>query len=118
MPQTFQQAAVGLTLLVAGIASTRAEDAQTIEEGHRIALQVCALCHIVAADQSRAPLLKPPAPSFADVVERQDATQDWLRDFLAHPHGELRRESIMPPFVMSPSQIDAVVAYLLSLKRR
>ena len=39
-----------------------------------------------------------------------------MRRFLAEAHGETRRNSAMPAFLLPGSQIDAVVAYFLSLK--
>jgi mono/diheme cytochrome c family protein len=115
--KAFLSPALFLALALALVGAALASETATVAAGRKLALDVCAACHVVASDQPRAPLLKPPAPSFADIVERQNATQAWLRDFLARPHGESRRMSAMPPFLLPSSEVDAVVAYLLSVKR-
>jgi mono/diheme cytochrome c family protein len=80
--------------------------------GRAFALQVCAACHVVAKDQQSAPILKPPAPSFAAIVRRPKTTEAFLRAFLGAPHGK------MPNPQLADFQIDEVVAYMLSLKQR
>jgi hypothetical protein len=45
-------------------------------------------------------------------------TEAVLRDFLTKPHGETRGLSAMPGFLMPGYQVDAVIAYLLSLDAR
>jgi len=106
-----------LALVLVGVGSAAADDAAMIEAGRQLALEVCARCHVAAAGQPP-PVLRPPAPSFADIAAQPDVTEASLRVFLGRPHGEQRRLSTMPPFALSPSQADAVLAYLLSLKRQ
>jgi mono/diheme cytochrome c family protein len=105
--------------LILGFAAARpalGQEAQTIADGHQIALKVCAACHVAAADQTVPPTMKPPAPPFAEIAARPDVTEASLRDFLIHPHGEARATSAMPGFLMPSHQADAVIAYLMSLK--
>ncbi len=89
-----------------------------IAAGRKLALEVCASCHVVAADEPRPPVLNPPAASFADIAAAPDASAASLRKFLAEPHGVSRRDSLMPPFLLTRSQVEAAVAYLMSLKPR
>jgi mono/diheme cytochrome c family protein len=89
-----------------------------IAAGRKLALEICASCHVVAADEPRPPILSPPAASFADIAAAPDVSAASLRKFLAEPHGLSRRNSLMPPFLMPSSQVDAAVAYLMSLKPR
>jgi mono/diheme cytochrome c family protein len=86
--------------------------------GRKLALEVCASCHVVAADQSSPPALRPPAPSFADIAAAPAVSAETLRKFLSEPHDASRRDSAMPPFLLPRSQVEAAVDYLLSLKRR
>jgi mono/diheme cytochrome c family protein len=88
----------------------------TAAAGRKLALEVCATCHVVSADQARAPVLKPPAPSFLEIAARPDLTEASVRRFLADAHGQARRNSAMPAFLLPGLKIDAVVAYFLSLK--
>jgi mono/diheme cytochrome c family protein len=93
-------------------------DEMVAAHGRRTALEVCASCHVVEPGQARTPTLKPPAASFADIAARPDVTAESLRRFLAEPHGSSRLDSGMPPFLLARSEVDSVVAYILSLKAR
>jgi mono/diheme cytochrome c family protein len=104
-----------LALLAAAPPALGAE-AQKVADGREIALRVCAICHVAAADQTVPPTMKPPAPPFAEIAARPDVTEAFLRDLLMHPHGEVRATSAMPGFLMPGDQADAVIAYLMSLK--
>jgi len=109
-------AAQALALAFAGIVPASGQEAGTVAAGRRLALEVCASCHVVSADQGRAPILNPPAPGFVEIAARPEVTEASLRNFLAEPHGETRRNSAMPAFLLPASQVDGVVAYLLSRK--
>jgi mono/diheme cytochrome c family protein len=109
---------IAVLLPLAGVIAPRAEEAQMVAEGHAIALKICAICHVVAADQAAPPKMNPPAPNFAEIAQRSNVTEPFLRDFLMKPHGEARALSAMPAFLMSDRQADAAIAYLLSLKPR
>jgi mono/diheme cytochrome c family protein len=61
-------------------------------------------------------LLKPPAPSFAEIAAKPETTEASLRDFLGKPHGEARRSSRMPAFTLGEFQIAPLVAYIESLR--
>jgi mono/diheme cytochrome c family protein len=109
-----------LTLLTASCLLTtgRAAEGQgdKVVAGHDFALQVCAACHVVATDQKTAPILKPPAPRFAAIVRWPRVTEQFLREYLSSPHGNLGKSRKMPNPQLVDYQIDEVVAYLLSLK--
>jgi mono/diheme cytochrome c family protein len=109
-------AALALALPLAWVIPALGQEAGTAAAGRKLALEVCASCHVVAADQARAPILKPPAPGFSEIAARPDLTEASVRRFLAETHGETRRNSAMPAFLLPGLQIDAVVAYFLSLK--
>ena len=109
-------AALAVALPLAAVAPARGQEAGTAAAGRKLALEVCASCHVVVPDQARAPVLKPPAPAFSEIAARPDLTEASVRRFLAEAHGEARRNSAMPAFMLHGSQIDAVVAYVLSLK--
>jgi mono/diheme cytochrome c family protein len=92
------------------------DKAEIVAAGHDFALKVCAACHVVSQDQKSAPILNPPAPSFFELVRRQDLTEASLRKFLSAPHGNVGRRSKMPNPQLADFQIDKIVAYMLSLK--
>jgi hypothetical protein len=106
-------------VLILGFGETRpafGQEAQTVADGHAVALKVWAACHVAAPDQTVPPTMKPPAPDFAEIAKRPNVTEAFLRDFLMHPHGEARAMSAMPGFLVPGREADAVIAYLLSLK--
>ena len=111
----FVRSALAFALALAGMGSGAADDAAMIEAGRELALEICAKCHVVAAGQPP-PVLRPPAPSFSDIAARPDLDEAWLRAFLSRPHGGERRMSAMAPFLLSASQADQAIAYLMSLK--
>ena len=92
------------------------DKAEIVAAGHDFALEVCAACHVVSHDQKSAPILKPPAPNFLELVRRQDLTEASLRKFLSAPHGNVGRRNKMPNPRLAEFQIDKIVAYMLSLK--
>jgi mono/diheme cytochrome c family protein len=74
--------------------------------GQRVAQMWCANCHVVAADGARG---TDGAPTFRTIAER-GSTADGLRAFLATQHGR------MPNLSLTNTDIENVVAHLLSLK--
>ena len=74
--------------------------------GQRVAQMWCANCHVVAADGPRG---TDAAPTFPAIAGR-GSTADGLRAFLATQHGR------MPNLSLTNTDIENVVAYLLSLK--
>ncbi|MGB5085696.1 MAG: cytochrome c [Methylocystis silviterrae] len=98
--------------------ATQQAPSDVVTAGHNFAVKVCAACHVVAKDQKSSPILKPPAPSFSELVRRQNLSEDFLRQFLSSPHGNIGAKGKMPSPQLVDYQIDEVVAYLLSLRGR
>jgi mono/diheme cytochrome c family protein len=59
-------AAQALVLTFAGIVPASGQEAGTVAAGRALALEVCASCHVVSADQGRAPRPK-----------TQDLMKEW-----------------------------------------
>jgi mono/diheme cytochrome c family protein len=75
--------------------------------GASLAREVCANCHVVAADQMIDPGV---GPSLLEVAEHPATTELSLRAFLQTPH------ATMPNLMLTPEETDDVIAYLLMLK--
>ena len=92
--------------LIAGAAG--AQSSPMAGEGLRLSRQWCAACHAVSRD------MPPPAgdavPGFLAIAAMTSTTETGLRVFLQTPHAN------MPNFQLSRAEVDAVVAYLLSLR--
>ena len=94
-------AAQALALAFAGIVPASGQEAGTVAAGRRLALEVCASCHVVSADQGRAPILNPPAPAFVEIAARPEVTEASLRKFLAG-HTEKRAGTALCPHSCCP----------------
>jgi mono/diheme cytochrome c family protein len=77
--------------------------------GRQVAMEICSHCHQVAEGQ-RPPLQN--TPSFIDIANMPSTTALSLKVFLRSSHKR------MPNFIMSSSDTNDVVDYILSLKQR
>ena len=94
-----------LAVVVSGAASGAAAD--DAAEGRAIAERWCSSCHVVSEGQATAADMAPSVFVLAQDPARND---DWLRGWIADPHPP------MPNPGLSRDQIDAVVAYMASLR--
>ena len=105
-------------LTLAGVAQAQTSpQAELLAEGHGLALTLCSVCHVAAADQTGTPVMPNPGPPFRDIANRPEITPAALDTFLRIAHA-----STFPPFTMptphlSDRQINAMIAYILSLRR-
>jgi mono/diheme cytochrome c family protein len=99
-----------LPMLVVFVASGSAIAAEIgdRDEGRRIANRWCAECHDITGTMPR---LTDGPPSFLTIANRTDTTAAGLRAFLHTPHGK------MPDLALTRSEIDHLLAYLLSMRR-
>lgn len=114
--------AVSLSLVAFGIAAIPAwtQEARVnddVQQGHRLAVLICANCHVAASDQRFDPILRPPAPSFDSIAQRNTTTVDSLRAFLSSTHRDLSTPEGMPNPQLMDFQVRQVAAYLLSLRK-
>ncbi len=113
--------AVGIAIIgaLAAFASCAqgSPDAADIRKGHQLALEICAVCHVVAPDQKMPPVLNEPGPSFRSIANRKDVTADFVRTFLRTTHATTTSPFKMPDPQLADYETNAIVTYLLSLKR-
>jgi cytochrome c553 len=88
--------------------------ADQVSEGRALAHASCATCHAVPGAEASAP--RPPAPAFLDIVRRPAFTADGLRLLLTSNHRRLGPDQAMPNPRLSDYQIEAIVAYLETLR--
>lgn len=77
------------------------------EEGHRIARQWCASCHVVGTDSRGGD----GAPPFIALANDPRKTETYLRNWISNPHPP------MPNFNLSRRDIDDLVAYIGGLRK-
>ena len=75
--------------------------------GGRLAVRWCMACHVVEPNQSTA---TDNAPSFRAIAVRPSTTADSLDRYLSVEH------TLMPDFLLSFQERNALVAYILSLR--
>ncbi len=86
-------------------------------QGEHIARAICAACHVVASDQDFPPLLREPAPPFAEIANRPATSEQTLRRFITSTHWDERTLPMtMPNQQLSADQTRAVIRYILSLR--
>jgi len=89
-------------------ATAAAPGADSTTSGHKLAEQWCKGCHAI---EPRTAGTSTVAPDFAAVANMPSTTELALKVFLRTPHPS------MPNLVLTPEQTDAIVSYILSLKR-
>jgi len=100
-----------ILLLTIGLASSAiAQEPGDSGRGAKIALVTCSTCHAVRRGQLRSP--DPMAPNFTDVATTLGMTDRALRVWLQSSH------PTMPNIVLTKSERDDVVAYIMSLRTR
>jgi mono/diheme cytochrome c family protein len=87
-----------------------------VAEGRALAHASCGTCHIVSDAAKEAPAPRPSAPSFLDIIKRPSFSAGELRKFLASSHRRLGPDQAMPNPRLTEYQIEAIVAYLETLR--
>jgi len=105
-----------IALLGVAVVPVAAGTAGNPTEGHRLALKLCSACHIVASDQSEAPLLRDPAPSFPTIANGTDVSANALQNFLLTIHRTLANGSKMPNPALTDDQAIDIAAYIMTLR--
>ena len=104
--------AIVIGLSAAAAAAQQLPPRDAAKEGHRLALNKCDACHIVASDQQFRPLLANYAPSFFEVANRPRTDARSLEAYLSQPHNY----SGMPYPDLTPAEVTGLVSYILSLR--
>jgi len=109
-----------LIALLGAVASAYGQPAGTsdsVQAGHKLAILVCANCHVVATDQPGKPILRPPAAPFQAIAQRKSVDAAWLENFLKTTHRGLDEPNGMPNPQLLDFQVKQVTDYLLSLRK-
>jgi mono/diheme cytochrome c family protein len=77
-------------------------------EGQKLARQVCSTCHSVEKDESGASPVG--APAFQDIADDPAVTETALLVFFRMPHEG------MPDLILTPTESDDAIAYILGLR--
>ncbi len=106
--------ALAVLFALAGSFPAQAQSADTvglgnIEMGARLAVEVCAECHAVEADDDISPHLN--APPFQSIADRPEITALALGVWFRSPH------PTMPNYVLSPDETADLIGYILSLRK-
>ena len=91
------------------------DDAQA---GKRLAIMICAACHVASLDQPNQPILQPPAPDFETIVKQGSISATSLEKFLTTTLSDIGNPNGMPNPQLADYQIIEIVSYLLSLRKQ
>lgn len=90
---------------------------RVLAHGEHLARMQCSACHVVASNQEIPPLRQLPTPSFQEIANRPDTTQQSLQHFIAVTHWDNKTVPMtMPDQLLSKDETVAVVRYILSLR--
>lgn len=104
---------VSLVTAWVGVGATNRASAQDIGDvaaGHRLVERWCGNCHVAGPDESRGSSTG--APTFTAIAQMKTTTPLGLRAFLQTPHAR------MPDLQLTRNEIDDIVGYVLSLRRK
>ena len=90
------------------VARGAALETDSVASGHKLADAWCKSCHAIEPRTAGTPTK---APDFAAVANLPSTTELALKVFLRSSHPS------MPNLVLTPEQTDAIVTYILSLRR-
>lgn len=104
-------AGAGIAVAIGAISPAAGDDIKgDAAAGRKLAIKECSRCHSVRARENI--LQHYNAPTFEDVAANPQTTAISLRAFLQSSH------PTMPDFVLSETERDNVIAYILSLRRQ
>ncbi len=106
MRMTLQVLALSFALVIPALAQEKPAAPSPVR-GQDLARRWCGACHLV---QLKLTDIDP--PTFAAIASDPSKTPDYLRKFLVSPHKD------MPPIQLTPQQIEDIIAYLGTLKKR
>ena len=95
--------------IITNITSARAAQVGSIEEGHKLAREMCAKCHLLGEEAGLSTNAN--APTFKDVANTPGMTEAALRTSFESWHRD------MPNLIIRTEEADSLVAYILSLKK-
>ncbi|NJM34832.1 MAG: cytochrome c [Rhodomicrobium sp.] len=95
--------------LVAAMAAAPSSAADAVR-GQELARSLCSNCHIVGPGEARA-VVNADIPSFMAIAAKEGQSEDKIKAAIISPH------PIMPNVQLTKPELDAVAAYIMSLKK-
>jgi mono/diheme cytochrome c family protein len=95
--------------LVLGAAAAHAQEPGATRRGYVYAEKNCTECHAIEREEWSSP--EPSAPAFQQLANTPGVTWIALTAWLQRSH------ETMPDFIISPSNREDVIAYILNLKK-
>ena len=91
--------------------------ANAFQAGKDLAVSLCSPCHIVLPQTSERRPSGLAAPSFLDIAQGPKAAPEALRGFLHSTNSSVAHPAAMPHLELTDEQIEAIAAYLSSLRQ-
>lgn len=87
----------------------KASFAADTARGLMLARSLCSSCHIVAPGEAPG-VVNADIPSFMAVAAKEGQTKERIKSHVLNPH------PVMPKVQLTTSELDAIAAYIMSLK--
>jgi mono/diheme cytochrome c family protein len=87
-----------------------------IREGQALSRASCGACHVISDTAKETPESRARAPGFPEITSRPSFSADDVRQFLMSNHRRLGPAQAMPNPRLAEYQIEAIVAYLETLR--
>jgi mono/diheme cytochrome c family protein len=84
-------------------------------EGHRLALEICAACHVIGPDQQYPPVLRHPAPDFRAIAAKPGSAAS-MQQFILTTHPGITTPENMPNPQLTEDQAADIASYIASLR--
>jgi len=94
-----------------------AESAGAVQAGKELAVSLCSPCHIVSPQSSERRPSGSGGPSFLDIAQGPKTAPEALRGFLRSTSSSVAHPAAMPHLDLTDEQIEAIAAYLSSLRQ-
>jgi hypothetical protein len=88
------------------------------KEGERLANEVCTSCHIVKSGQAVQPVYNDALSKFEDIANKPGFSRSWFATFLSEKHASTSRPTGMPDLHLTPTEVEDLYAYILTLKKQ
>jgi cytochrome c len=110
--------AIAIICLSLPVSTCAQQPAVADNRGREFAQTLCADCHVVTPDQTQRPIHVQEIPSFMAIANRKGITAESLREFVRTTHSTMKVPGNMPTLEVTDYQLDQIVDYILSLRRK
>jgi mono/diheme cytochrome c family protein len=99
-----------LGIFILGATASAPCEAADAARGKELARSLCTNCHIVGPGEARG-VVNADIPSFMAIAAKEGQSEDRIKGAVINPH------PVMPNVQLTKQELDAIAAYIMSLKK-